>query len=159
MVEWDFCFIFATENGFQTINFANTIMKKYLIALTVVIGCIVAVAVYSACTTENVDNTIRSESQFKRMLVGKWTVYSVEDGYTQTILGSEWTYDVDGNFTNSQGDWSSQGIYHWDGNELIMTIDNQPWSAVVKATVSPLPIILKISGSSKGIRSRSMVFP
>ena len=132
MVEWDFCFIFATENGFQTINFANTIMKKYLIALTVVIGCIVAVAVYSACTTENVDNTIRSESQFKRMLVGKWTVYSVEDGYTQTILGSEWTYDDDGNFTNSQGDWSSQGIYHWDGNELIMTIDNQPWSAVVK---------------------------
>ncbi len=132
MVEWDFCFIFATENGFQTINFANTIMKKYLIALTVVIGCIVAVAVYSACTTENVDNPIRSESQFKRMLVGKWTVYSVEDGYTQTILGSEWTYDVDGNFTNSQGDWSSQGIYHWDGNELIMTIDNQPWSAVVK---------------------------
>ena len=132
MVEWDFCFIFATENGFQTINFANTIMKKYLIALTVVIGCIVAVAVYSACTTENVDNTIRSESQFKRMLVGKWTVYSVEDGYTQTILGSEWTYDDDGNFTNSQGDWSSQGIYHWDGNELIMTIDDQPWSAVVK---------------------------
>ena len=132
MVEWDFCFIFATENGFQTINFANTIMKKYLIALTVVIVCIVAVAVYSACTTENVDNPIRSESQFKRMLVGKWTVYSVEDGYTQTILGSEWTYDVDGNFTNSQGDWSSQGIYHWDGNELIMTIDNQPWSAVVK---------------------------
>ncbi len=132
MVEWDFCFIFATENGFQTINFANTIMKKYLIALTVVIGCIVAVAVYSACTTENVDNPIRSESEFKRMLVGKWTVYSVEDGYTQTILGSEWTYDVDGNFTNSQGDWSSQGIYHWDGNELIMTIDNQPWSAVVK---------------------------
>jgi hypothetical protein len=132
LVEWDFCFIFATENGFQTINFANTIMKKYLIALTVVIGCIVAVAVYSACTTENVDNPIRSESQFKRMLVGKWTVYSVEDGYTQTILGSEWTYDVDGNFTNSQGDWSSQGIYHWDGNELIMTIDNQPWSAVVK---------------------------
>ncbi len=132
MVEWDFCFIFATENGFQTINFANTIMKKYLIALTVVIGCIVAVAVYSACTTENVDNPIRSESQFKRMLVGKWTVYSVEDGYTQTILGSEWTYDVDGNFTNSQGDWSSQGIYHWDGNELIMTIDDQPWSAVVK---------------------------
>jgi hypothetical protein len=132
LVEWDFCFIFATENGFQTINFANTIMKKYLIALTVVIVCIVAVAVYSACTTENVDNPIRSESQFKRMLVGKWTVYSVEDGYTQTILGSEWTYDVDGNFTNSQGDWSSQGIYHWDGNELIMTIDNQPWSAVVK---------------------------
>lgn len=132
MVEWDFCFIFATENGFQTINFANTIMKKYLIALTVVIGCIVAVAVYSACTTENVDNPIRSESQFKRMLVGKWIVYSVEDGYTQTILGSEWTYDVDGNFTNSQGDWSSQGIYHWDGNELIMTIDDQPWSAVVK---------------------------
>ncbi len=132
MVEWDFCFIFATENGFQTINFANTIMKKYLIALTVVIGCIVAVAVYSACTTENVDNPIRSESQFKRMLVGKWTVYYVEDGYTQTILSSEWTYDVDGNFTNSQGDWSSQGIYHWDGNELIMTIDNQPWSAVVK---------------------------
>ena len=132
MVEWDFCFIFATENGFQTINFANTIMKKYLIALTVVIGCIVAVAVYSACTTENVDNPIRSESEFKRMLVGKWTVYSVEDGYTQTILGSEWTYDVDGNFTNSQGDWSSQGIYHWDGNELIMTIDDQPWSAVVK---------------------------
>lgn len=132
MVEWDFCFIFATENGFQTINFANTIMKKYLIALTVVIGCIVAVAVYSACTTENVDNPIRSESEFKRMLVGKWTVYSVEDGYTQTILGSEWTYDVDGNFTNSQGDWSSRGIYHWDGNELIMTIDNQPWSAVVK---------------------------
>ena len=132
MVEWDFCFIFATENGFQTINFANTIMKKYLIALTVVIGCIVAVAVYSACTTENVDNTIRSESQFKRMLVGKWTVYSVEDGYTQTILGSEWTYDDDGNFTDSQGDWSSQGIYHWDGNELIMTIDDQPWSAVVK---------------------------
>ena len=132
MVEWDFCFIFATENGFQTINFANTIMKKYLIALAVVIGCIVATAVYSACTIENVDNPLRSESQFKRMLVGKWTVYSVEDGYTQTILGSEWTYDVDGNFTNSQGDWSSQGIYHWDGNELIMTIDDQPWSAVVK---------------------------
>ena len=132
MVEWDFCFIFATENGFQTINFANTIMKKYLIALTVVIGCIVATAVYSACTSDGADNPIRSESQFKRMLVGKWTVYSVEDGYTQTILGSEWTYDVDGNFTNSQGDWSSQGIYHWDGNELIMTIDDQPWSAVVK---------------------------
>ena len=95
-------------------------MKKYLIALTVVIGCIVATAVYSACTSDGADNPIRSESQFKRMLVGKWTVYSVEDGYTQTILGSEWTYDVDGNFTNSQGDWSSQGIYHWDGNELTL---------------------------------------
>ena len=135
-----FLFYLCNRNGFQTINFANTIMKKYLIALTVVIGCIVAVAVYSACTTENVDNPIRSESQFKRMLVGKWTVYSVEDGYTQTILGSEWTYDVDGNFTNSQGDWSSQGIYHWDGNELIMTIDNQPWSAVVKQ-ITPTEMI------------------
>ena len=73
---------------------------------------------------------------FKRMLVGKWTVYYVEEGYTQTILGSEWCYDADGNFTNIQGDWHSEGIYHWDGKELIMTIDNQPWSAVVKDITS-----------------------
>jgi hypothetical protein len=126
-------------------------MKKYLIALAVVIGCIVATAVYSACTSDGADNPIRSESQFKRMLVGKWTVYSVEDGYTQTILGSEWTYDVDGNFTNSQGDWSSQGIYHWDGNELIMTIDDQPWSAVVKE-ITPSEMIWLGPNSGKVIK-------
>ena len=111
-------------------------MKKYLIALAVIIGCIVAAAGYTACTTDSVDNPIQSESQFKRMLVGKWTIYFVEDGYTQTILGSEWIYEPDGKFINSQGEWSSEGIYHWDGNELIMTIDNQPWSAVVKEITS-----------------------
>lgn len=111
-------------------------MKKYIIALAVVISCIIASAVYTACTTNPVDNPIQSESQFKRMLVGKWTVYYVEEGYTQTILGSEWWYDADGNFTNIQGDWRSEGIYHWDGKELIMTIDNQPWSAVVKDITS-----------------------
>ncbi len=111
-------------------------MKKYIIALAVVISCIIASAVYTACTTNTVDNPIQSESQFKRMLVGKWTVYYVEEGYTQTILGSEWWYDADGNFTNIQGDWRSEGIYHWDGKELIMTIDNQPWSAVVKDITS-----------------------
>lgn len=111
-------------------------MKKYIIALAVVISCIIASAVYTACTTNTVDNPIQSESQFKRMLVGKWTVYYVEEGYTQTILGSEWWYDADGNFTNIQGDWHSEGIYHWDGKELIMTIDNQPWSAVVKDITS-----------------------
>lgn len=111
-------------------------MKKYIIALAVVISCIIASAVYTACTTNTVDNPIQSESQFKRMLVGKWTVYYVEEGYTQTILGSEWWYDADGNFTNIQGDWRSEGVYHWDGKELIMTIDNQPWSAVVKDITS-----------------------
>lgn len=111
-------------------------MKKYIIALAVVISCIIASAVYTACATDTVDNPIQSESQFKRMLVGKWTVYYVEEGYTQTILGSEWWYDADGNFTNIQGDWRSEGIYHWDGKELIMTIDNQPWSAVVKDITS-----------------------
>ena len=111
-------------------------MKKYIIALAVVISCIIASAVYTACTTNTVDNPIQSESQFKRMLVGKWTVYYVEEGYTQTILGSEGCYDADGNFTNIQGDWRSEGIYHWDGKELIMTIDNQPWSAVVKDITS-----------------------
>ena len=111
-------------------------MKKYIIALAVVISCIIASAVYTACATDTVDNPIQSESQFKRMLVGKWTVYYVEEGYTQTILGSEWWYDADGNFTNIQGDWHSEGIYHWDGKELIMTIDNQPWSAVVKDITS-----------------------
>jgi hypothetical protein len=111
-------------------------MKKYIIALAVVISCIIASAVYTACTTDTVANPIQSESQFKRMLVGKWTVYYVEEGYTQTILGSEWWYDADGNFTNIQGDWRSEGIYHWDGKELIMTIDNQPWSAVVKDITS-----------------------
>lgn len=111
-------------------------MKKYIIALAVVISCIIASAVYTACTTNTIDNPIQSESQFKRMLVGKWTVYYVEEGYTQTILGSEWWYDADGNFTNIQGDWRSEGIYHWDGKELIMTIDNQPWSAVVKDITS-----------------------
>lgn len=111
-------------------------MKKYIIALAVVISCIIASAVYTACTTNTVDNPIQSELQFKRMLVGKWTVYYVEEGYTQTILGSEWWYDADGNFTNIQGDWRSEGIYHWDGKELIMTIDNQPWSAVVKDITS-----------------------
>lgn len=111
-------------------------MKKYIIALAVVISCIIASAVYTACTSDTVDNPIQSESQFKRMLVGKWTVYYVEEGYTQTILGSEWWYDADGNFTNIQGDWRSEGIYHWDGKELIMTIDNQPWSAVVKDITS-----------------------
>lgn len=111
-------------------------MKKYIIALAVVISCIIASAVYTACTTNTVDNPIQSESQFKRMLVGKWTVYYVEEGYTQTILGSEWWYDADGNFTNIQGDWRSEGIYHWDGKELIMTIDNQPWSAAVKDITS-----------------------
>ena len=111
-------------------------MKKYIIALAVVISCIIASAVYTACATDTVDNPIQSESQFNRMLVGKWTVYYVEEGYTQTILGSEWWYDADGNFTNIQGDWRSEGIYHWDGKELIMTIDNQPWSAVVKDITS-----------------------
>ena len=111
-------------------------MKKYIIALAVVISCIVASAVYTACTTDTVANPIQSESQFKRLLVGKWTVYYVEEGYTQTILGSEWCYDADGNFTNIQGDWRSEGIYHWDGKELIMTIDNQPWSAVGKDITS-----------------------
>ena len=111
-------------------------MKKYIIALAVVSSCIIASAVYTACATDTVDNPIQSESQFKRMLVGKWTVYYVEEGYTQTILGSEWWYDADGNFTNIQGDWRSEGIYHWDGKELIMTIDNQPWSAVVKDITS-----------------------
>ena len=111
-------------------------MKKYIIALAVVISCIIASAVYTACTSDTVDNPIQSESQFKRMLVGKWSVYYVEEGYTQTILGSEWWYDADGNFTNIQGDWRSEGIYHWDGKELIMTIDNQPWSAVVKDITS-----------------------
>ena len=117
-------------------------MKKYIIALAVVISCIIASAVYTACTTNPVDNPIQSESQFKRMLVGKWTVYYVEEGYTQTILGSEWWYDADGNFTNIQGDWRSEGIYHWDGKELIMTIDNQPWSAVVKDITSTEMILL-----------------
>ena len=111
-------------------------MKKYIIALAVVISCIIASAVYTACATDTVANPIQSEAQFKRMLVGKWTVYYVEEGYTQTILGSEWCYDADGNFTNIQGDWHSEGIYHWDGKELIMTIDNQPWSAVVKDITS-----------------------
>ena len=135
-----FLFYLCIRNGFQAINFANTKMKKYLLALAVVIGCIIASAVYTACTTDTVDNPIQSESQFKRMLVGKWTVYYVEDGYTQTILGSEWWYEADGKFVNSQGDWSSEGIYHWDGNELIMTIDNQPWSAVVKQ-ITPTEMI------------------
>ena len=111
-------------------------MKKYIIALAVVISCIIASAVYTACATDTVDNPIQSESQFKRMLVGKWTVYYVEEGYTQTILGSEWCYDADGNFTNIQGDWHSEGTSHRDGKELIMTIDNQPWSAVVKDITS-----------------------
>ena len=107
-------------------------MKKYLIALAVVISCIVATEVHTACTADSVDNAVRTQSQFRKMIVGKWIVYSVEDGYTQTILNSEWWYDAEGNFTNAQGDWRSNGIYHWDGNELIMTIDSQPWSAVVK---------------------------
>lgn len=100
-------------------------MKNYLICLAAVLSCVVSVMLTS-CKRGN------SEELMKELLVGKWEVTYVEEGYDQTIMGSEWWYEADGSFTNVQGDESMTGTYKWDGNELIMTINDVPWPAVVE---------------------------
>lgn len=99
-------------------------MKNYLICLAAVLSCVVSVMLTS-CKRGN------NEELMKELLVGKWEVTYVEEGYDQTIMGSEWWYEADGSFTNVQGDESMTGTYQWNGNELVMTINDAPWSAIV----------------------------
>jgi len=104
-------------------------MKNYLFFLAVALCCAMSM-VFTGCKRDN------SEKIMKELLVGKWTVTYVEEGYDQTIMGSEWWYEADGSFTNVQEDGSMTGTYKWKGNELIMTINDIPWSAIVKEITS-----------------------
>ena len=92
--------------------------------------CMLTTVTLNSCSND--DNAIQSHVLAKSKLVGKWTIYYVEEGYDQGMVGTEWWYDADGTFTNVQGEQSITGNYEWDGDLLIMTISNMPWSAQVK---------------------------
>ena len=68
----------------------------------------------------------------KEKLIGKWTIYYVEEGYDQTLVGTQWWYDANGVFTNVQGNEQGVGTYEWEDDRLVMTIDDKPWGAIVK---------------------------
>ena len=105
-------------------------MKKIIISITIVACCLLSTITLYSCT--NTDNAVEIENLQKEKLVGKWTVYYVEEGYDQTLLNTQWWYNADGGFTNVQGDEQADGTYKWEDNKLVMIIDNMPWSAIVK---------------------------
>lgn len=105
-------------------------MKKKIISITIVACCLLSTITLYSCT--NTDNAVEIENLQKEKLVGKWTVYYVEEGYDQTLLNTQWWYNADGGFTNVQGDEQADGTYKWEDNKLVMIIDNMPWSAIVK---------------------------
>ena len=105
-------------------------MKKIIISITIVACCLLSTITLYSCT--NTDNAVEIENLHKEKLVGKWTVYYVEEGYDQTLLNTQWWYNADGGFTNVQGDEQADGTYKWEDNKLVMIIDNMPWSAIVK---------------------------
>lgn len=92
--------------------------------------CLLYTTTLSSCTND--DNAVQTRTFQKSKLVGKWTIYYVEEGYDQSMVGTEWWYDADGTFTNVQGvNDSGTGTYKWEGNKLVMIIDDLPWSALV----------------------------
>ena len=106
-------------------------MKKLLVSLTMAACCLLPTVVLNSCANE--DNPVQTQELIKSKLVGKWTVYYVEEGYDQDMVGTEWWYDADGSFTNVQGEhYTGTGTYEWDGDLLVMIINNMPWSAQVK---------------------------
>ena len=105
-------------------------MKKKIISITIVACCLLSTITLYSCT--NTDNAVEIENLQKEKLVGKWTVYYVEEGYDQTLLNTQWWYNADGGFTNVQGDEQADGTYKWEDNKQVMIIDNMPWSAIVK---------------------------
>ena len=105
-------------------------MRKKIISIAIVATCLLSTITLYCCT--NTDNAVQTESLQKEKLIGKWTIYYVEEGYDQTMLGTQWWYNADGSFTNVQGGESAEGTYKWEGNKLVMMIDDMPWSAMVK---------------------------
>ncbi len=106
-------------------------MKKLFLFFAMAACCLFTAVTLNSCTND--DNAIQSHVLAKSKLVGKWTIYYVEEGYDQDLIGTEWWYDADGSFTNVQGEhYTGTGTYEWDGDLLVMTINNMPWSAQVK---------------------------
>ena len=106
-------------------------MRKLFVFLAMAACGLFTTATLNSCTND--DNAIQSHVLAKSKLVGKWTVYYVEEGYDQDMIGTEWWYGADGSFTNVQGEhYTGTGTYEWDGDLLVMTINSMPWSAQVK---------------------------
>jgi hypothetical protein len=105
-------------------------MKNIILSITIVACCLLSTITLCGCS--NTDNAVQTEILQKEKLIGKWTIYYVEEGYDQTLVGTQWWYDANGVFTNVQGDEQGVGTYEWEDDRLVMTIDNKPWGALVK---------------------------
>lgn len=105
-------------------------MKKEIISIAIIACCLLSTVTLYCCT--NTDNAVQTGNLQKEKLVGKWTIYYVEEGYDQTLQGTEWWYSADGSFTHVNNGEQGIGTYKWEDNQLVMIIDDMPWSAMVK---------------------------